>query len=507
MFLVFGYGIAKGQTEADSVYSLLKPIKFYNLTSSFDTISGELNYELYDIKRRGFSAWKYGRASKKLNNCCPCLIQYYDQKKKLILEDVICGECNVGISKTYYPNGKLKESGQYKTSQSVTFTEIFEEGNCSVKEGNWLYFNPQGELLYTELWKDGEFVKQSPEQAKREIWKVDLLLNNENATVKQLLKSDFNNLKVVPRFKNSNSKTDDLSLVLKAQTTREKFKRYSDTIAFQSFETFSLDTFLSKYDIGFQHKPKFYLSLLSPEERIIYFELDIQQNSLFGIEELVDSVNSENNVSELQYLRMDRFNFYLVNSLDPLKKVKLSNRESYGIKYESFDLENGIYSKVVDLSGRIDSLNDSSLVFEFESESTFIEYKNGMVSNIQNNWNCFECREYSTSQGYGVATVDLKLLTKLDYSTRARSNLNSFGTVISTFSMITTLVVAPLVSINYRQGGFNSQRYFTIAGAGLAGLSVGIPLIFLSQNLQTCKLAPKGIRQSHDYWYLEAERN
>jgi len=44
------------------------------------------------------------------------------------------------------------------------------------------------------------------------------------------------------------------------------------------------------------------------------------------------------------------------------------------------------------------------------------------------------------------------------------------------------LIVAPLVSINYKSGGFNSTTYFTCAGIGLGILTIGIPLSVLNKE-------------------------
>lgn len=70
---------------------------------------------------------------------------------------------------------------------------------------------------------------------------------------------------------------------------------------------------------------------------------------------------------------------------------------------------------------------------------------------------------------------------KLIINSKTSSNVAGIGRLLVTLGSLTALVAAPLVSIRYADGGFNSDRYFKVAGVGLAGVVVGIPLVLLSK--------------------------
>lgn len=70
---------------------------------------------------------------------------------------------------------------------------------------------------------------------------------------------------------------------------------------------------------------------------------------------------------------------------------------------------------------------------------------------------------------------------KLAVNRKTSSNIAGIGRLLVTLGSLTALVTAPLVSIQYAEGGFNSQRYFNVAGVGLGAVVVGIPVILLSR--------------------------
>ncbi len=45
----------------------------------------------------------------------------------------------------YYQNGEIRSKGDFSSN--------------SQKDGKWDYFNEDGSLHITEIWKDGEFIK------------------------------------------------------------------------------------------------------------------------------------------------------------------------------------------------------------------------------------------------------------------------------------------------------------------------------------------------------------
>ncbi|MBK7425562.1 MAG: hypothetical protein IPI60_00235 [Saprospiraceae bacterium] len=78
-------------------------------------------------------------------------------------------------------------------------------------------------------------------------------------------------------------------------------------------------------------------------------------------------------------------------------------------------------------------------------------------------------------------SLNLMDARQITLNSKTSKNITGVGRLLITFGSLTALVVAPLVSINYAEGGFNSERYFKVAGVGLAGVAVGIPLILLAK--------------------------
>ncbi len=74
--------------------------------------------------------------------------EYYTDHGKLI--EVISYRNNqqTGPYKKYYPNGKVQVEGQYRLQR---------------KESKWIYFDKGGDIQKTELYKQGELIKQTNE--------------------------------------------------------------------------------------------------------------------------------------------------------------------------------------------------------------------------------------------------------------------------------------------------------------------------------------------------------
>ena len=100
------------------------------------------------------------------NDCCPCIYEYFDERYQLQAEAVVCKECvecrecQVGWYKEYYLSGKLKISGQYKENPTDNWENLLERGYCSVRHGEWLYYNKRGKLKFTEVWEDGNLIEE-----------------------------------------------------------------------------------------------------------------------------------------------------------------------------------------------------------------------------------------------------------------------------------------------------------------------------------------------------------
>ncbi|RLD57557.1 MAG: hypothetical protein DRI97_05080 [Bacteroidetes bacterium] len=80
------------------------------------------------------------------------------------------------------------------------------------------------------------------------------------------------------------------------------------------------------------------------------------------------------------------------------------------------------------------------------------------------------------SKSYAIDDIDY-----IDFI-RSSETLEGIGIAGIIISALTTFVVAPLVSINYKDGTFNSNTYKNWALAGTAGMAISIPITIFSSK-------------------------
>ena len=246
----------------------------YSVGVSFHTINGKPVYKL-DGKKISKSTYdKYKPNWDILESCCPCLLKYYDKKDILLREIVSCTDCGVGDFKEFFPNGNVKLSGQYKENNSGNWDwkTIQKRGYCSVPNGKWTYFNKKGDTLYSEFWKNGEFIKQVPELRKNEIWKVDLTLHGESVENRSLTIDQVRQLIITPKFKNSSK--IDTNFTVKFEVSAVGFKQNEKTFSIENFKTIHVLEILSEVGIPLE-KASFFLSVFNKDKIIGNFYLNI----------------------------------------------------------------------------------------------------------------------------------------------------------------------------------------------------------------------------------------
>ena len=109
---------------------------------------------VYKINEKEVSKADYEKAftkveegKKGLEKCNPCWLRYYDENNKMIQEGLSYQDCGVGKVKEYFPNGKLKSEGFYKVNHTGNWDNLFDRGYCSVRDGQWIFYND----LFPEL--------------------------------------------------------------------------------------------------------------------------------------------------------------------------------------------------------------------------------------------------------------------------------------------------------------------------------------------------------------------
>jgi len=135
-----------------------------------------------------------------------------------------------------------------------------------------------------------------------------------------------------------------------------------------------------------------------------------------------------------------------------------------------FDINNGFSTRY--LQGEIRLITDSSIVIAPRIDHIVNEFSSDSIQYIDKN---FKKPHYTVN-------LEFKKIEIINYHSRIAQNWQGIGFSSIIIGGLTALIVAPLVSINYKSGGFNSTTYFTCAGIGLGILTIGIPLSVLNKE-------------------------
>lgn len=186
--------------------------------------------------------------------------------------------------------------------------------------------------------------------------------------------------------------------------------------------------------------------------------------------------------------------YKLVNSLKPNKTILLKNYPDGFLQVNLKPKVDSTSKTITDkqVYGHIDSMSLRELFFNVEN--LYIQKGEEMGHCSNSSSQTFHCDENF------IQTYPFSEIEQITYSSSFQSNA-VFPTAMTMFaSGLTALVVAPLVSINYSTGEFDTGRYYKVAGAGLAGFAITLPLVIKFQGKKysiTNKDTPK-----KGYWYF-----
>ena len=240
-----------------SVYQGLKTLKFYDANFSYVYKAGRRSYEVNNKRVSKGDYDKYHSPWKNMEVCKPCILEAYDTKDILIRKSIQYTDCPVGFLIDYFPNGKVKVIGHYKENESDDWNDLWDRGFCR-KDGVFTYFNDKGQKLYNEAWKDGQFIKQFPEQKKTELWTITLTLDGEKIGKQPLTPQQVSELSITPQFKNSSREGTDLTIIFEISAAGHK--PASGTFTLDNFNTIDVQKMLD--GIGVKSSDKFSCTLL-----------------------------------------------------------------------------------------------------------------------------------------------------------------------------------------------------------------------------------------------------
>lgn len=258
--------------DVNTVYKDLEVVKFYSVSMSSSRDGGRSTYTVNN-KRVSKSVYdKYHDTWDDMSSCCPCILKSYDENDVLLSEAVSCTDCAVGYYKEFYPNGRLKLQGQFKENPTDDWDDIYRRGYCSVMDGKWFFYNGRGEIDYIELWDEGEFIKQTPESGKAEIWKVELLLNGIVVDTQKVALNKFHELEVSPLYKNSNENSD---LKIKLRVVGRKF--IEKEVMLHEFKNINIYNLIEKAAVSEIEKNAVRIDVYNGEKNIWNFPVSLKE--------------------------------------------------------------------------------------------------------------------------------------------------------------------------------------------------------------------------------------
>ena len=268
------FGQVYGQTDSTSVYLNIKTKKFYSVELSSQTTNGKGTYEVNGKTVSKSTYDKYQSTWKNMETCCPCLLESFDENDNLIRESVSCTDCGVGRFKTYYKNGKVKLSGTYKENPTGDWKNLWDRGYCSVPNGQWTYFKENGDTLYSEIWDNGVFIKQVPEQPEVEIWDVEIEYNGQDAEKLSIPISNVGDLTIQPKYKNSKT-SNNLTLNFEVSAIGHRMNKKNFTL--ESFKTINVRSMLKEVGIPNNKQTSFVLTVYDGDKAIKSVYLNIEK--------------------------------------------------------------------------------------------------------------------------------------------------------------------------------------------------------------------------------------
>lgn len=491
------------QGDTISTYKNLETKKFYSVDLESSSMNSEKTiYKVNDKEVKEANYLKYKSTWENMKNCKPCILQYYDENDVLLREAIAYTDAQVGYFKEYYPNGQIRLNGFYKENTTGNWDNLCSRNLCNVPIGTWTYYNEKGETLYTEQWNNGTFIQQTPEQNKLEIWKVEMTLNDELITNQTLTSSQVNELVITPKFKNSYREGVNLTIDFKASTIGRKSIQLASTL--EELKTIDLENKLIENGYKSNDKIMYDLFVYNNNNSIALFNPKIEVNLPIPNAEdslLMKKYNTQTALPTYNYVgKKDKISskVYLVNSLDSSKKVQLYDH--YRLNYFEQITDTLLEEKSISLYGSIDKTKskvNSSIVFNFNSEDIDIIAKNGAKSYSQIDF-------YDVEWGTNNRLIQIEDIQSIYYSNSKRNFFNSVGAVLTSCSMATALLIAPLISINFKNGDFDKEKYYKTAISGLIGFGVGIPLLAIGQEKEYF-ITTKNGETGKNFWYIEIE--
>jgi len=154
------------------------------------------------------------------------------------------------------------------------------------------------------------------------------------------------------------------------------------------------------------------------------------------------------------------------------KSLDLTNKGNYIMFVEEVNYGDSVVYKL-EVKGAPTFLSGNELTILAECVKASVTYADSI--NYIN-------KQYRTLESYPKEKIDIENISHIIYQSDRAGIREEGGYAMIFIGSIVSLVVAPLISIDYSNGGFRTKRYFTTVGIGAGMIGVGIPLTVFNKK-------------------------
>lgn len=202
LFLFFGLLTIQLNAQIDTSKLDKKEVHFIGQVYAMD-INGVLTYS---INGKTISKEEYDKkynAQKIYEECAPCYLRTF-KNQALVSEGTFYKTCPVDRIVNYDTSGKISSILNFMTNAEKGWI-TYSIHNCGSYHGSSYYMDSTGDTLYQEIWEEGQFIRQVPEQKINKVWKVDITSNGYKIGDDPIDLREVENLLFKFHYKNSSA--------------------------------------------------------------------------------------------------------------------------------------------------------------------------------------------------------------------------------------------------------------------------------------------------------------
>jgi len=186
-------------------------------------------------------------------------------------------------------------------------------------------------------------------------------------------------------------------------------------------------------------------------------------------------------LSFLQVIGQPEFKTINISNGHKFKSLDLTNKGNYFLFVEEVTYGDSVEYKL-EIKGTPTFLSGNELTILAECVKGSVKYADS-INYIK--------KQYRNLQSYTKEKIDLENISHIIYQSDRASIREEGGYAMIFIGSIVSLVVAPLISINYSNGDFRTKRYITTAGIGAGMMCIGIPLSVFNKKKEIHFKQPK----------------